>query len=371
MALAKCTKTQEPGLLLDLGNSLSKQGEYRQAWSLINKAISLADELTNDTSIDSIERTRQKRILTKAYSRSGPGLEGIGDYDAARRTYDKAELLSMNESFMHELYKTYFRKMNLLIILEDFDDAENTLRKAETIFNKNSDIEPRGLLYIKHNWARLYKDSEKFEKAFDKYKEILFNDMGDGLNKLDRLSYLMDFQADMFSEILLGIAECLRANGKIIDAEQILREESQFSEIIQQTGIYNEIGRTYKLDVVKRDIRTIFNHIFFHKPDIVEYKNIHAKYNPDEDKTIFTVGKTEIKKSRRYFLVFKCLVTNAGKCVSGRMLEKFVIEHGDSVNGYDSGLRVYVSRLKKDIKLAQFLDQCSRSEGKGWKLKKP
>ena len=53
------------------------------------------------------------------------------------------------------------------------------------------------------------------------------------------------------------------------------------------------------------------------------------------------------------------------------MLDEFVIKEGETINEYGSGLRVYVGRLKKDIKLAQFLDRCSGSEGKGWKLKKP
>jgi hypothetical protein len=53
------------------------------------------------------------------------------------------------------------------------------------------------------------------------------------------------------------------------------------------------------------------------------------------------------------------------------MLDQFVMDGADSINIHDSGLRSYVARLKKDIGLGQFLDPCSSSEGKGWKLKKP
>jgi tetratricopeptide (TPR) repeat protein len=229
------------------------------------------------------------------------------------------------------------------------------------------------LLFVNHDWARLYKDSKRYEKAFEKYGEILFGDLGDGLKSVDRLDHLMEHQADIFSEILLGIAECLRADGRIIDAEKFYNEEVRFREMRQQTGIYAEIDREYKLDMQKKELRTVLKRIFLHEPEIVEYKNIRAKYDYEEDKTIFQVGKKEIKRSRRYFLVFKCLVDNAGKCVSGKMMDRFLIEHGESVSEEDSGLRAYVWRLKKDkhIKLGQFLGPCSESEGKGWKLKKP
>jgi len=371
MALSKCTKLQRPGLLLDLGTSLSKQGEYRQAWTLIKEAELLAVGLSTDKSIDNIERASQKKILTKTHSRLAPVLEGIGDFDAALRSYDQALALSKENRFMHEIYKIYSRKTKLLIMLEQFNEAEDTLKKAEKVLYENSIQDPKSFLYLAHDWARLYKNSKRYKEAFKKYEEILFDGLDDGLDYSDRLNYFMDNQADIFSEILVGVAECLRAKGRIVDSDSVYDDEARFSELKQQTGIYSEIDRTYKLDMQKKRIRTLLKRIFLNEPDSVEYKNIRARYDYTEDKTIFNIGKKEIKRSKRYFLVFKCLVENAGKCVSGKMLDRYVIEQGESLNEYDSGLRSYVWRLKKEIKLDQFLEQCSGFEGKGWKLKKP
>jgi tetratricopeptide (TPR) repeat protein len=371
IALNGCTTLQKPGLLLDLGTSLSKQGEYRQAWSLINEAMFLAKDIAEDKSIDNIENNIQKKILVKAYSRLAPVFEGIGDFDAALRAYDIALSLSEQNNFMHEIFKIYSRKMKLLIMLEDFDGAEEALKKAENVFYENIKDDPKGELYIENDWARLYKDSKNYEKALKKYKEILFGDFYSRQIESDNLNNLMDHQADIFSEILLGIAECFRADGRIFDSETIYSEEAMFSELKQQTGIYGEIDKTYKLRIQKKKVRTILKQLLLNLPDTVEYKNIRAEYDYKEEKVIFRVDKKELKKSKRYFLVFKCLVHNAGKCVSGKILDDFVKDQGEPLNEPDSGLRTYVSRLKKEINLSQFLDKCSQTEGKGWKLKEP
>jgi hypothetical protein len=170
---------------------------------------------------------------------------------------------------------------------------------------------------------------------------------------------------------LKGIAECLDANGRIAEAETINNEEALFSELKQQTGIYSENDRIFKLRIQKNSIRAALKRVFFKQPDLVEYKNIRAEYDPEEKKTTFKFGKVEIKRSKRYFLVFKCLVDNAGKRVTGRMLDRFCIDQGEAINEYDSGLRTYIARLVNDINLAQFLEPPSKSEGKGWKLKTP
>jgi hypothetical protein len=52
------------------------------------------------------------------------------------------------------------------------------------------------------------------------------------------------------------------------------------------------------------------------------------------------------------------------------MLNRYLIENNESVNEIDSGLRTYVWRLKKEIKLGQFMESCLKSEGGGWKLKR-
>jgi len=144
-----------------------------------------------------------------------------------------------------------------------------------------------------------------------------------------------------------------------------------FSELKQQTGIYSENDRIFKLRIQKNNLRAALKRIFFKEPDLVEYKNIRAEYDPEEKKTTFKFGEVEIKRSKRYFLVFKCLVDNAGKRVSGRILDRFFIDEGEAINEYDSGLRTYVARLIKDVNLAQFLEPPSKSGGKGWKLKTP
>ena len=109
-------------------------------------------------------------------------------------------------------------------------------------------------------------------------------------------------------------------------------------------------------------------------PDIVEYKNIQAKYDSEKKKAIFKIGDIEKKMSRRHFLVFKCLVLNAGGRVSERILEQFCISQGDPIKEGKSGLRVCVGRLRKDkdIDLDQFfVPLSSKGKGEGWILKAP
>ena len=48
MALSKCTKSQKPYFLLNIGAYLRIQGEYSKALSFINQAKSLAKDLFND-----------------------------------------------------------------------------------------------------------------------------------------------------------------------------------------------------------------------------------------------------------------------------------------------------------------------------------
>lgn len=54
--------------------------------------------------------------------------------------------------------------------------------------------------------------------------------------------------------------------------------------------------------------------------------------------------------------------------MSGEELYKYVMAYGINLNKFDSGLRTYVGRLKKDINLLQFLE---KDVGRGWKLKEP
>ena len=221
---------------------------------------------------------------------------------------------------------------------------------------------------MEHEWARLFKDSKQYEKALEKYREILFEDPVDAQTGFKRLNDFLDYQTDIFSEIVKGIAQCLYATRRITESATIINAEAEFSKLKQQTGIYDEIERNYKLRVQKNSLLATLERILFNEPDLVLYKNIQAKYNPREMKATFKVDEKEIKMSRRYFLVFKFLVENAGKHVTGKMLDTFVIDQGESINLYDSGLRAYVARLKKDINLAQFFEP---NVGKGWKLKDP
>jgi len=371
IALAKCTRSQEPNLLLDLSKSLSNQGDYRQAWSIINKAISLALGPSFDRSLESDVTSDQDKFLAKAYSGLASVLEGIGDFSEAISYYDKALAHSLSCGFFHELYDIYSLKLKFLIMLEDYDRVESLITQTEKVFNENNEVEPRVLFLFKNDWARLYKVRKNYEEALIKYKEMLFDKLSDDSLGFKFLNSIMDNQANVFSEILLGIAECLYSDGRIRDSEIVYSEEAKFSDLKQKAVIESEIDRSTELDMQKKRIRSILRRVLLNESDIVEYKNILAKYSHVEDKTFFKIGKSEIKRSRRYFLVFKCLVHYAGKCVSGKMLDNYVREQGESLSEYDSGLRSYVGRLKKDIKLAQFFDRCTASEGKGWKLKAP
>jgi tetratricopeptide (TPR) repeat protein len=372
IALAKCTKLQQPGLVLDLGTSLSKQGEYSQAWSWINEAKSLANDLSDERSLEDVERKNLKRIVAESYSRLGPVYEGIGDFDAALRAYDNGLALSLQHSFTNETYKIYSRKTKTYIMLESFSEAEAALKKADAVLQKSRDADPRSFLYLAHDWACLYKESKQHEQALTKYKQILFVDTIDAPQTwFKRLHDFMDNQADIFSEIVKGIAECLYATGRITEAETINRGEALFSELKQQTGIYEEKDRKSKLRNQKNSLGATLRQVFFNDPDFVEYKNIQAQYDPEEGKATFIIGEEKIKKKRRYFLVFKYLVDNAGKHVTGKMLDGFVSSQGYVLTEGNSGLRGIVKKLKKEVNLAQFFEPLSPSERSGWKLKTP
>jgi len=372
IALAKCTKLQRPGLVLDLGTSLSKQGEYSQAWSYINEAKSLANDLSDERSLEDVERKNLKRIVVESYSRLGPVYEGIGDFDAALRAYDKGLSLCMQHGFTNETYKIYSRKTKTYIMLESFSEAEAALKKADEVLQESKDADPRSFLYLAYDWACLYKESKQHEQALTKYKQILFVDTIDAPQTwFKRLHDFMDTQADIFSEIVKGIAECLYATGRITEAETINRGEALFSELKQQTGIYEEKDRKSKLQNQKNSLSTALRQVFFNDPDFVEYKNIQAQYDPEEGKATFIIGEEEIKKSRRYFLVFKYLVDKAGKHVTGKKLDGFVSSHGYFLTEGNSGLRNIVKKMRTEISLAQFLEDPAKHGGSGWMLKAP
>ncbi len=254
-------------------------------------------------------------------------------------------------------------------MLKDFDAAEKLLSRAEEVNKKKNGMEPRDRLFLNHDRARLYKDSGRYEEAMKRYEKILFEKSDDGLNNADRLNSFMEHRADIFSEILTGIAKCLLGEGRIIESENLYSEKSKLKEI-RVTGIYGEIDKHDKLEMQKNKIRILLNQIFLNETSVVEYKDIRAEYNPETDNTIFKFSKKVIKKrSRRFFLVFKCLVENTEKCVSEKMLNQFVLDHGESINKDDSGLRMYVGRLKKEILLDRFIELCPKHKGGGWQLK--
>ncbi|MFC1827060.1 tetratricopeptide repeat protein [Thermodesulfobacteriota bacterium] len=369
MALAKCTKFKRPSLMLNMGISLSKQGEYSEAWSLINQAKSLAKDLSDDMSFDDIERTGFKRIVAEAYLHLGQVQEVIGDFDGALRTYDKGLSLSMQYSFTTITSKLYLYKAQANTKLGRDSEADDTMEKAFDVLGEGGEFDPNSrfdyYLYV----INMLKNEKQYEPALKFYKVLLFGDSTDAQTESKNLNGFMENKTNTFLEIVQGIAVCLHATERIAEAEIISREGAKFSQLKQQTGIENESDRDYKLQIEKKSLGAELRQVLFDDPDFVKYKNIQAQYYSDEEKkyTVFKTDEKEIVMARRYFLVFKCLVKNAEKRVSERMLESFAREEGEHLAD-PSGLRGYVGRLKKAINLDQFLEDHG---GKGWILKAP
>jgi tetratricopeptide (TPR) repeat protein len=366
MALAKCTKLQRPGLMLKLGTSLRRQGEYSQAWSLINQAQSLASDLSNDLSLDDNERMKCKRTVLEAFVQLGIVHEDLGDIDGAFHAYNKG--LSLNKD--GKLKSDNFIGTAEVIVTPVSETEAPQPKAGKTLYEGRGNYSIISY-YQEYGRLRSLMTAKQYEDALRVSRKVLFEGTIDSQNDFRQLNHFMDNHTDKFIEIVHGIAVCLHATGRIVESESISKAVALYSELKQQTGRYNEKNRDYTLRVQENSLCVALRQILLKIPDLVEYKNIQAQYYKDKgrDRVIFKIGKKEIiKRSRRYFLVFKCLVDNAGEKVSGKDLDEFVINQGVAINEQDSGLRVYVDRLKKDINLAQFLVP---HEGKGWKLQDP
>jgi len=366
MALAKCTKLQRPGLMLKLGTSLRRQGEYSQAWSLINQAQSLAGDLSNDLSLDDIERMKCKRTVLKAFVQLGIVHEDLGDIDGAFHAYNKG--LSLNKD--GKLKSDNFKGTAEVIVTPVSKTEAPQPKAGKTLYEGRGNYSIISY-YQEYGRLRSLMTAKQYEDALRVSRKVLFEGAVDAQYDFKRLNDFMDNHTDIFIEIVHGIAICLHATGRIIESKSISKAEALYSELKQQTGTDNKSDRDYKLRNQKISLGSALRQVFFNDPDFVEYKNIQAQYDPEEDIATFIIGKEKLKKSRRYFLVFKYLVDNAGKHVTGKMLDRFVSSKGYVLTEGNSGLRNIIKKMKTEISLAQFLEDPAKYKGSGWMLKAP
>ena len=157
-----------------MGTSLSKQGEYREAWLFMSEAIKAAKTMIKGKSLSKEDRLNQIRVQAEALSRLGTLDESIGDFDAAQRNYEQAISISQKYGFVWENYKALSRKVKLLLYLGKITEAEITLREAERLPLSGHD--PRVQMYIANDWARIYRASNPpcHDEAIGKYLEILY-----------------------------------------------------------------------------------------------------------------------------------------------------------------------------------------------------
>lgn len=371
MALEKCSTSQRAGVLMDIGTSLSKQGEYDRAWLFMKRARRTTETLLTDPSVSGLENIRQNRIHVDVLSRTGALYEGIGDYDKAMECHNEAIQKAMQNSFADLVYKTYSRKMKLMLFLARYDEAEKCLLAAQEYLQKCRAEEPRFALFIDHDWARFYRATKDYNKAMAKYKEILYG-VHQGLpcdrNKID---YVIEDQADLFGEVAAGIVDCLYSIGRTRLSEALDDARSRYREYIKRFGIYEELDKRHETLIVRNRTMVLLDRVFELEPIAIEYKDIEITYDPERHtKAVLSRGGAEFHLPPRSYYVIKCLMQNIGECVSQKQIEEFLKDHGENIGGgssIDSGIRNYISRLRKVYGFDRFIVNCPR--GSGWKLK--
>jgi tetratricopeptide (TPR) repeat protein len=366
MALGKCSTVAMPGLLLDIGTSLSKQGEYAHALTAMSEAIALSQVLAEDTSSSEQEKLHQRNIHAETLSRLGAIYENIGDYDEASRVYDESIGIAERCGFGSVVYKACSRKTKLMLSLGRLDAAQKCLVKAENHV-KEMEPEPRVRLFLANDWARIFGAAGLHEKALAKYREILYGGALDEGN--DFIGYVTKYQADLFSEVIAGTIDALYRTGRVSLAEALADIKVQYSTIIRRFGIYEEFDKSREMEIVKNRLVILLDRVFEAKPMHLEYKGIEARYDPDRDKkAILIIRKTrEVRIATSYFFILKCFVEHIGQPVTQRRIEEYLKEHGENIGGTgDSGTRTYVARLRKDYGFGDFIVRGPR--GKGWKL---
>jgi len=366
MALERCTKLQRPGILLELGTSYSKQGEYDRAIVYLNEVIKHSDRLIHNKSIAKEERINQRRIYAEAWSRLGVIYESIGDFNGAQKAYDLSIELFQKYDLVWEQYKTLSRKVKLLIMRENFPEAERCLVEAQNL--PLSGLDSRAPLFIAHDWTRLYRAKAQYSDAMDEYEEILYGALSDSKAIDKRLYNLMRHQADIFGEILSGIHECLRGLNKERLAEMVDSATRIYEGTLTGSGIYKEADKKGKLKIQERNIINILEPVFQKRPHQAQYKDIIAEYNPDKGTAKVTKGKKKFTLNKRAFLIFKYLVDHTDECVTREELEHFWKQHQIGCYSEESGVRTYIQRdIRKKLGLDQFIEQCPKPKG-GWRL---
>jgi tetratricopeptide (TPR) repeat protein len=366
IALAKCTRLQKPAVLLELGTSLSKQGAYAQAWKYMNEAIRLLESRLKDKFISAQEKLRSRKILIELQSRLGVLYESMGDYDESMRLYDESIKIAEQYNLGNLIYKAYSRKMKLMLLLDRADEAERCLTTAED-YLKDMDVEPRISLFLANDRARIYRASMQYEKALEKYSEILYKEKI--IKNEDQIDYMIKYQADLFNEVLAGIIDSLYAIGKVTISESLSEIRARYNDIIRKFGIYEEFDKSHEIETLKNKLKILLSRIFGNRPYHLEYKGIEVIYEPDKyRKAVLVVRKTQkFHIATSYFFILKCFIDNIGECVTQAKIEESLKEHGEHIGGgIDSGVRTYINRLKKDYGFDQFIKKCPR--GKGWRL---
>jgi len=377
-ALKKSTKLQRAGILLDLGTSLSKQGEFGRSWGFMNEAINLSGRLSADASLSEPERFRQIKILAESWSRLGTLNESFGDFDGAARAYDKALALAGEHSVWDTIYKTFSRKIKLMIMEGNLSEAERSLQQAESIYRGQKLYwDARIPLFLVHDRARLQRASKRYSKAMETYREILYGEPSDSAGNITKLAASTKPKADVFGEILTGIVECLHGLGKETLAESLSNAETKYKSILGKTGIYEHMDKSHKLETHREKIRVLLEQIFLNLPGSVAYAGVQAFHEPGEKKALFktTAGK-KIPLAARYFYIFKYLVDSIhhGAFLSAAEIESYLMEEMGRENfghSNDRGIRNYVSRLEKKLQLdkRRLLIRRPSAKGGGWKLK--
>jgi DNA-binding response OmpR family regulator len=146
-------------------------------------------------------------------------------------------------------------------------------------------------------------------------------------------------------------------------AEHLDSATRQYEEALKDFGIYKDIDKQAKLEVLEKHIIAVLERIFQKRPFIVRYKDILAEYHSDKEKASIMKGALRLTLNKRAFLIFQYLVEHMGECVTKADLHQYWIKHEE---GYASKecIRTYINRdIRGKLGLQLSRDDCPKKTG--------
>jgi tetratricopeptide (TPR) repeat protein len=372
-ALNQVSEVFKADVLRQLGICYGKHGNYPLARHYLDETIKQTEDIINSSSVSADQKSNHLEIQTDTLSRLATIYEGLDDLESAEKAHDKAIGMARDNNFILALYRALSRKVKFFILTNKYDLANTFLTEAESLSAERFD--PGVPLYVAQDWARLFrfsaKNNDDRQKALNKYREILYGDFEDKLDRDNRVLSLMKNMSILFDEVTSGIYECLimmRMREEDVLAKKLKEAMDSYNTVLAESGIFVEIDKRGKLDKERENIIEILE-VILEKPHEIFYKDIFARYKRGDKHAIATFSSSgkKIEFSEKAFFIFECFYKNKGKCVTEKEILNYWEDNGVPFDPASSGFSTALNRdLIERLGLAPYIKKCPKPEG--WQL---